>query len=1693
MKHLLLSVLCLAALLASVDAIPNVLNATYQTHKDTLLGVELDRTRIKVNFDRDLYWAESISCNAHCAVLPECMPCDYRASSCGQTWSPSTDAELALAGQLPSSCGCGEQDENRDALCQGAAESTTLVEGAGETEVRVIKKSELHLYRLYWADTCKGFIVKYRSHGGNVKFAISRTPNLADAFFTSSLIELLEDADQVRLCPAEASFGVGNYYLFALPQEDSRYSLELVAVESVEPRPPVIDQATMCPTAPLGLPCIEDGVPSTVSGIGFALRPFSFFAFQCTQVEVWIELKQGAPPGFNAEARVHIDDGGTFETIPLVVTAGQNRVINVCPQLLPDGTPVPGFVVAFALFVVTAPVPWEFDITMRSTAPESVVLHPVAELTQPRAWKLGGTVQMLCPVIDIPAPEGKANELRCQPGQRCTRLWPTVSTEAEFDHGLYPVPLELKALDASFSGISLPPVATASRTVASQLTLNTINSIAASGPPTVLLSHENALNCLLIVSALSTLVDANNEPVQPQVISFAANREAPLCDAASFQHVVDVSDELAASLVSDGAGEPLSAVALQTSRYHVDAIAYGTAWQSCVSLTRSFYRNTTVENVGVVTDQCLAAFDDERGASVVPNDECCNSELKWLGCCEPRLTEVATPAGGAVDRAAIAAQCQAAGDESAGESDVSTECIGELVQEFADRQATLDIGVCAAIIPGQLTNLLYERTAFYRQCRLAAFGNDDLNGVRCLSDLDCADFGGLCDASIGRCVNGRALMEDRFVECLVDSMPPFARFTLAGQLGVTGGGVDAAALRDALRQHGATQACVSETGPGSKSRAHFNSASRGNFCGPCDTFCLDTTCKRPLYCTDRGPCGKRDWTSVIAAEARTQEQCEAVEQVCNWDSSLDTDDCLAGRTHACMVCTTPSRCAVIEGFTGTTEAECRAANLCMRPDGSVRAIGVDEGPEVCATESQCLSGVTRTSVPGVADAEQCAALGGECDQIDSIAEVLIDAGFRFGPAWPFPPTFMLSGVCIVPLEPEGTPTCPEARGNPLGSVDFSTRRGCIVYIKCVIVGSTPVCTKELETPELCEAEGGTWYLPLQESRAQCEGQPLCDQDDPVGYVAPKSDAACANCGGTPTRAGKWADGTLKLGFVVRGGAQWARKRVVSRLQWADTLDFARLQQLFEDIVAQQLAFDYRNELQCDKTVTKQLVSVVARQCATVGAAPALSDGESGASVGDADVSLGSGFPCAGEPSTMSTPPLRIDFSPSSISDGCVLIEATLSYATELQTTREESKTALFIDTSQEPRLYYAVRNDDDELVGQVLGDGVELSTASSDDAERVELFQRVCMTLNRRIDVDPDFGSFDLGRLTSKQTVRPLGLSSAQIELTNAGNTLCTLVPLRNQLGGGGGSITYFPVARRADYDEYSGEDELNGSEEALFYVVASIYVATALLTVAVLVAGIVMSSSLGNFFKNGLLLTLFFLLCLLRAVYFYLAGAEVLGVDENAADYVLLELPTFLYLAACSMLMLTFIFVVLSKGGERSIASRNYWISFTLIALALTIIFIVVIVLLETLPGSDSVSTSCFGRIVTVDQDDTASVIRISYKAVLTAIAIAIAAVISVFGCIISAKLDARSPLVVALTVALGVAANGIAFIVYLAVDEPTPYFAIVVMITEIVPIAVVSFLIIPRSVRERILSSASGGSLGSRKGSSGSGGSIL
>jgi hypothetical protein len=37
----------------------------------------------------------------------------------------------------------------------------------------------------------------------------------------------------------------------------------------------------------------------------------------------------------------------------------------------------------------------------------------------------------------------------------------------------------------------------------------------------------------------------------------------------------------------------------------------------------------------------------------------------------------------------------------------------------------------------------------------------------------------------------------------------------------------------------------------------FDSEKNSNVCGPCDTFCLDTTCERPLTCLDRGLCDRQ--------------------------------------------------------------------------------------------------------------------------------------------------------------------------------------------------------------------------------------------------------------------------------------------------------------------------------------------------------------------------------------------------------------------------------------------------------------------------------------------------------------------------------------------------------------------------------------------------------------------------------------------------------------------------------------------------------------------------------------------------------------------------------------------------------------------------------------------------------------------
>ena len=230
-----------------------------------------------------------------------------------------------------------------------------------------------------------------------------------------------------------------------------------------------------------------------------------------------------------------------------------------------------------------------------------------------------------------------------------------------------------------------------------------------------------------------------------------------------------------------------------------------------------------------------------------------------------------------------------------------------------------------------------------------------------------------------------------------------------------------------------------------------------------DTHCLARSCDIPVQCYDAS-------STCVTNFILVEPECDAPADddfVCNWDNTLTEEECENGGDSGCMFCFNNSYCVGLPGGDRGTEEECEDRRACVLNDGD---LVWDVTEEECEELNRCSSGM------GTNEAE-CGA-NGYCDDPDdievAIAALIID----------FPEIVNATkGVCVTPLNPDNTPSCPRLRPTDVETLDFTSQRGCIRIAQCGFIRSDTrtICTHDPQNEEECISNfNGTWLtLPIQ--------------------------------------------------------------------------------------------------------------------------------------------------------------------------------------------------------------------------------------------------------------------------------------------------------------------------------------------------------------------------------------------------------------------------------------------------------------------------------------------------------------------------------------------------------------------------------------------------------------------------------------
>mmetsp|Transcript_13956 Transcript_13956/g.42009 ORF Transcript_13956/g.42009 Transcript_13956/m.42009 type:complete len:1642 (-) Transcript_13956:93-5018(-) len=1046
---------------------------------------------------------------------------------------------------------------------------------------------------------------------------------------------------------------------------------------------------------------------------------------------------------------------------------------------------------------------------------------------------------------------------------------------------------------------------------------------------------------------------------------------------------------------------------VQTRRFSVDVLTMADAWVGC---TR-FCEDLLDEETKMTTLQGTLLCSNE-GLS----DPCCNQEVAWKDtCCQTRdivtnLTALTKPR-----------------DELISDTCVLPDCTALKVQDLA----TLSVAVentqaCSSAALEQAESTTERSLRFYGECKARFLGSVDSHGLSCAQDVDCHT--GVCDRAVGKCLYERAQQERLFLGCLLENLSDSFRDSLSRFMGWDFSPDTLQQVENLMEQY-STVACVGNHSVWSPLRSHFIRSS-SLLCSQCsvvaDLYCLDQSCPFPLWC---GPWSRLQPDPKCGSYWDVLERgildCPRAPATCNWSPLIsDRAECEAGSAF-CAICLTPTECSPLSQRADVdTREQCEQTVACSLADGSLRT---DLSAAECEAEFRCSA-----LCPGgvqCGSREQCEAVGGRCTDPSYAVQLIESAdGIVDGE---------VTGYCLFENAPFNSPDC--SAGNLYNAVlDI----GCVRFAECTEQGCTWINRDRGE----CVAAGGSW-IPREIPRGECEVRG-CD-DYSIQLLTPKSEQQCGECGGSMQKAREWVAGRW-LGGVVRQ-TRWLEPALQVQYSSQQALDFLTL---FDDMI-QAANFEYhfylQTELECYLNPLRTLVEELTCACSSEEAAP---DGSQ--CFVSTEPQVASARFCKGSINQVGSLHVHLSALQDSFEDGCA--EIVLRFVSNRYF--DPAPTPLIATGLHrriqvpDPIAHQTVYTSRGILVGQVAGDGAEI------------VFTRgrlrsawICLSLNSDIVVNVNYTRADFALRIDQSSVRPLQIENMVVETER----LCGEVQFHSE------KLTVLPIFRFTN-EQIDSLSSASTDELLVLWVVACCFAVGSVLMCVCQCFHIVKISSCWR--KAVFWLNLWFLITVvMRSVYLFLVAGEVLAASTTLLTFWLIDFPLICYLIGNVAISISFLLLLLRPTYTVLYRPMVFRVSYAIVSTVLIVWFLLILVLFQVLviQGEDA-ADFCTVQEGTTDAEqrsENARILRLTYQLVVGAVALVVGGMELVLGLYLAKGVIGVLVPLMAVSSSLGVLLDSIAWVVYTAVDAPTPYFSVVLLFTELLPICVVASVAVVTTLR--------------------------
>ena len=362
--------------------------------------------------------------------------------------------------------------------------------------------------------------------------------------------------------------------------------------------------------------------------------------------------------------------------------------------------------------------------------------------------------------------------------------------------------------------------------------------------------------------------------------------------------------------------------------------------------------------------------------------------------------------------------------------------------------------------------------------------------------------------------------------------------------------------------------------------------------------------------------------------------------------------------------------------------------------------------------------------------------------------------------------------------------------------------------------------------------------------------------------------------------------------------------------------------------------------------------------------------------------------------------------------------------------------------------YAVVSNGKGVTVGQILSAMIHFNVETFTSDGTFAMGTTLCVLLDPTMG-DKEWGVargcdvFDLGLLSADGvTIHPLGKESTE-NSTEIGNMMICFAELTLTSA----NTSLILIQRAANYESANtytnGEADIVLTSGALFCfggLVVAVFHCVTTLNLPILAIGV-----------QSVCLLLF------RGVYFFVLGSGDLPIG-GLLDFALIEIPTFLYIGIFFQL----IFPCYRFFFNQKLPKRALVASISISLLVNWLVFAALMIIISSTNQSSMESRSCDCQISdSVQQSNTAEIVRIVYKSIVLAVAVGVVTVTLIFRTQAEKAGGIQSIYYQIVFLSLGLLFDCVAFVVYYAVDRPCAYFLIVLWFTELLPVCTMNVVL--------------------------------